>query len=555
MRSSICGTYEYMSPEIVYEQNHNFGVDTWCLGILLYEMLHGNPPFKADNLKQIKREFEKKHIEIGDHVSSGTKDLIERLLHYDAKKRITVDEALNHPVIERNFKKITRPITKEEYELLIRYYYMNSGGNQLLTHNSVYARRLKRASMLTESGFMGEVSGMSGIYGGTMGTNPNKLSIYDTGGDSENFFDSENSNTGTTLTDTSQFATMDSEYSTLEGGMSGPYSNTYNVQDFSKSGHAKLNEVGGVVGKTGVPSEAFKKKGKEKDKMDFVTEDVMEPIKNNANTQVKSGMNNEIKREGIKIGDLSKKFQKIESKPINSNQQNVEEEKTDAQIAPKKVEIKIHKKVTNLEPTKPISEQTENNSQIKPAQQKTKNLNINKIASNLPAKPSKKPPVPKLDPLQNISRRLTPRAYTPQVRTSREIRNKIGQTFNDQREISMHQRGKPLLLRDSDERRESQLGKKKSVNNQGKSKSPIKRKKSGGGIGKRNQSFDGNRMGHKIFGSAKLMANVVMQRTTLKQFQDRYKNSKYNDQLAKDVEKLAKVNVSRILFLFAFKNN
>ncbi len=40
-RTSICGTYEYMSPEIVNNYTHNKKVDIWCLGILLYEMLHG----------------------------------------------------------------------------------------------------------------------------------------------------------------------------------------------------------------------------------------------------------------------------------------------------------------------------------------------------------------------------------------------------------------------------------------------------------------------------------------------------------------------------------
>jgi aurora kinase len=41
MRTSICGTFEYMSPEVVVERQHSFKVDVWCLGILLYEFLHG----------------------------------------------------------------------------------------------------------------------------------------------------------------------------------------------------------------------------------------------------------------------------------------------------------------------------------------------------------------------------------------------------------------------------------------------------------------------------------------------------------------------------------
>lgn len=41
IRLSVCGTYEYMSPEIFYELSHSTKTDIWCLGILLYEMLHG----------------------------------------------------------------------------------------------------------------------------------------------------------------------------------------------------------------------------------------------------------------------------------------------------------------------------------------------------------------------------------------------------------------------------------------------------------------------------------------------------------------------------------
>jgi serine/threonine protein kinase len=42
-----------MSPEVAFEQGHDFKVDTWAVGILLYEMLHGKTPFKSDGVESL----------------------------------------------------------------------------------------------------------------------------------------------------------------------------------------------------------------------------------------------------------------------------------------------------------------------------------------------------------------------------------------------------------------------------------------------------------------------------------------------------------------------
>ena len=46
---SICGTFEYIAPEIISGREYNYLIDFWSLGCLLYEMLHGDPPFKNEN--------------------------------------------------------------------------------------------------------------------------------------------------------------------------------------------------------------------------------------------------------------------------------------------------------------------------------------------------------------------------------------------------------------------------------------------------------------------------------------------------------------------------
>ncbi|KAK4763587.1 hypothetical protein SAY87_013025 [Trapa incisa] len=85
--NSFVGTEEYVAPEIVRGEGHEFAVDWWALGVLAYEMLYGRTPFKGKNRKETFRNVLVKPPEFMGKRTT-LMDLIERLLEKDPIRRL-----------------------------------------------------------------------------------------------------------------------------------------------------------------------------------------------------------------------------------------------------------------------------------------------------------------------------------------------------------------------------------------------------------------------------------------------------------------------------------
>ena len=98
-RTTLCGTLDYLPPEMIEGHEHDESVDIWSLGVLLYEFLVGCPPFESANQKDTCQRIKDVDIKFPDFVAPLACDLIQRLLQHDPQKRMPLQEVRLHPWI------------------------------------------------------------------------------------------------------------------------------------------------------------------------------------------------------------------------------------------------------------------------------------------------------------------------------------------------------------------------------------------------------------------------------------------------------------------------
>lgn len=98
-----CGTPTYVSPEILKNVPHDQSTDMWSIGVILYVLLVGYPPFMEDSQTELFRKIRAGDYDFPEenwkHVSDEAKDLIRKLLIVDPLERLTAGGALRQPWI------------------------------------------------------------------------------------------------------------------------------------------------------------------------------------------------------------------------------------------------------------------------------------------------------------------------------------------------------------------------------------------------------------------------------------------------------------------------
>lgn len=103
---SLCGTAEYLSPEILQRQGHGKATDWWSFGAIIYEMLVGLPPFYSKDREKLYQNIKYAEPKLDyEFLSEEAKDLCSKLLQKDPAKRLGSSEAdaeeiMMHPWFE-----------------------------------------------------------------------------------------------------------------------------------------------------------------------------------------------------------------------------------------------------------------------------------------------------------------------------------------------------------------------------------------------------------------------------------------------------------------------
>ena len=117
IRKTVCGSPLYLPPEMVKGSTHDKTADIWCIGVLLFELITGTPPFAGNDIESVAMNILKLNISWPAQMDPDAKDLISKILKLNGKERLPIEQILAHKFFNKYFPNAVKELIKPENQI------------------------------------------------------------------------------------------------------------------------------------------------------------------------------------------------------------------------------------------------------------------------------------------------------------------------------------------------------------------------------------------------------------------------------------------------------
>ncbi|EDV40833.1 uncharacterized protein Dana_GF10707 [Drosophila ananassae] len=141
---TMCGTPNYISPEVVSRTSHGLPADVWSVGCMLYTLLVGRPPFETDAVQTTLNKVVLSEYIMPTHLSFEAQDLINKLLKKVPHERIALEHVLRHPFLTKRLENSSNGVYSTPGALNVFSQSLESGDSGIITFASSDSRNSQR---------------------------------------------------------------------------------------------------------------------------------------------------------------------------------------------------------------------------------------------------------------------------------------------------------------------------------------------------------------------------------------------------------------------------